>query len=47
MDVDSSISKEDMDSYLDDTMGNFVGIGIYMIKNTQYDRIQVLSNNGK
>lgn len=37
------ISKEDMDSYLDDTMGNFVGIGIYMIKNTEYDRIQVLS----
>ena len=24
-------------------MGNFVGIGIYMVKNTQYDRIQVLS----
>ena len=39
----SFISKEDMDSYLDDTMGNFVGIGIYMIKNTQYDKIQVLS----
>lgn len=37
------ISKEDMEDYLDDTMGNFVGIGIYMIKNTQYDRIQVLS----
>jgi len=37
------ISKEDMDSYLDDTMGNFVGIGIYMIKNTENDRIQVLS----
>lgn len=37
------ISKEDMESYLDDTMGNFVGIGIYMIKNTQYDKIQVLS----
>lgn len=37
------ISKEDMDDYLDDTMGNFVGIGIYMIKNTDYDRIQVLS----
>ena len=37
------ISKEDMENYLDDTMGNFVGIGIYMIKNTQYDRIQVLS----
>ena len=37
------ISKEDMESYLDDTMGNFVGIGIYMIKNTKYDKIQVLS----
>lgn len=37
------ISKEDMESYLDDTMGNFVGIGIYMIKNTEYDKIQVLS----
>ena len=37
------ISKEEMDTYLDDTMGNFVGIGIYMIKNTQYDKIQVLS----
>ena len=37
------ISKADMKSYLEDTMGNFVGIGIYMIKNTQYDRIQVLS----
>lgn len=37
------ISKEDMENYLDDTMGNFVGIGIYMIKNTDYDRIQVLS----
>lgn len=37
------ISKEDMESYLDDTMGNFVGIGIYMVKNTNYDKIQVLS----
>lgn len=37
------ISKEDMDDYLDDTMGNFVGIGIYMVKNTNYDRIQVLA----
>lgn len=37
------ISKEDMDDYLDDTMGNFVGIGIYMVKNTDYDRIQVLA----
>ncbi len=37
------ISKEDMKDYLDDTMGNFVGIGIYMVKNTEQDRIQVLS----
>lgn len=37
------ISKENMKDYLDDTMGNFVGIGIYMIKNTEYDKIQVLS----
>ena len=37
------ISKDDMDTYLDDTKGNFVGIGIYMIKNTKYDKIQVLS----
>lgn len=37
------ISKEEMKDYLDDTMGNFVGIGIYMVKNTQYDKIQVLS----
>ena len=37
------ISKEDMKDYLDDTMGNFVGIGIYMIKNTEKDKIQVLA----
>lgn len=37
------ITKEDMKDYLDDTMGNFVGIGIYMIKNTEQDKIQVLS----
>ena len=37
------ISKEDMEDYIEDTMGNFVGIGIYMIKNTQYDKIQVLA----
>ncbi len=37
------ISKEDMQDYLEDTKGNFVGIGIYMIKNTEYNRIQVLS----
>lgn len=37
------ISKEDMKDYIDDTLGNFVGIGIYMVKNTKYDKIQVLS----
>ncbi len=37
------ISKEDMHDYLDDTMGNFVGIGIYMVKNTEANKIQVLA----
>ena len=37
------ISKDDMKDYLEDTMGNFVGIGIYMIKNTEANKIQVLS----
>jgi len=29
------ISKEDMEDYMSDTMGNFVGIGIYMVKDTR------------
>ena len=37
------ISKEDMQDYLEDTMGNFVGIGIYMVKNTEANKIQVLA----
>lgn len=37
------IAKEDMEDYLEDTMGNFVGIGIYMVKNTEVDKIQVLA----
>lgn len=37
------ISKEDMQDYLDDTMGNFVGIGIYMVKNAEANKIQVLA----
>lgn len=37
------ISKEDMEDYLDDTLGNFVGIGIYMVKNTESNKIEVLS----
>ena len=37
------ISKEDMKDYLEDTMGNFVGIGIYMIQDTESNRIMILS----
>ena len=37
------ISKEDMQDYLEDATGNFVGIGIYMEKDTQSNRIMVLS----
>ncbi len=37
------ISKEDMKDYLEDTMGNFIGIGIYMVENTKEDKIQVLA----
>ena len=37
------ISKEDMNDYLEDTMGNFVGIGIYMVQDTELNRIMVLS----
>lgn len=37
------ISKEEMKDYLEDTKGNFVGIGIYMVKNTDKNMIQVLS----
>lgn len=37
------ISKEEMEEYLEDTKGNFVGIGIYMTKNTQLNMIEVLS----
>ena len=37
------ISKEDMQEYLEDATGNFVGIGIYMVKDTNSNRIMVLS----
>lgn len=37
------ISKEDMEEYLDDTMGNFVGIGIYMVKDEATNRIKILA----
>ena len=32
------ISKEDMDDYMADATGNFVGIGIYMVKEVQQKR---------
>lgn len=37
------ISKEDMEDYTNDIMGNFVGIGIYMSKNTEKNMIEVIS----
>lgn len=37
------ISADEMADYLSDTMGNFVGIGIYMVKNTEKGKIQVLA----
>lgn len=37
------ISKEDMKDYMEDTTGNYVGIGIYMVKNTDSNKIMVLS----
>lgn len=37
------ISKDEMEEYLEETKGNFVGIGIYMTKDTSANRIKVLS----
>ena len=37
------ISKEDMNDYMEDTTGNFVGIGIYMVQDTKSNKIMVLS----
>ena len=37
------ISKEDMEDYMEDTKGNFVGIGIYMVQDTEADKIRILS----
>ena len=37
------ISKEDMADYMADTTGNFVGVGIYMVQDTNANRIMVLS----
>lgn len=37
------ISKEDMQEYMEDTLGNYVGIGIYMTKDEKTNRVKVLS----
>lgn len=37
------VSSEDMKDYTDSLMGNFIGIGIYMVKDEDSGRIQVLS----
>ena len=37
------ISKEDMKDYMEDATGNFVGIGIYMVKDTNTNKVMVLS----
>ena len=37
------ISKEEMEEYMQDTLGNYVGIGIYMTTNTQNGHIVVLA----
>ena len=37
------ISAEDMKEYTENLLGNFVGIGIYMVKDEDVDRVQILS----
>lgn len=37
------ISKEDMADYMADTTGNFVGVGVYMVQDTEANKIMVLS----
>ena len=37
------ISKEDMEDYTSEILGNFVGIGIYMVKDETNNKISVLS----
>ncbi len=37
------IPKEDMEEYTESLMGNYVGIGIYMVKNTEKNVIEVLA----
>ena len=37
------ISKEEMKEYMENTLGNYVGIGIYMIKDEKTNKVMVLS----
>ena len=37
------ISKEDMADYMADATGNFVGVGVYMVQDTEANKIMVLS----
>ncbi len=37
------ISKDDMKDFMDDTTGNFVGVGIYMVKDEEKNKVMVLS----
>ena len=37
------ISKEDMKDFMDETTGNFVGVGIYMVKDQDTNKVMVLS----
>ena len=37
------ISKEEMEEYMQDTLGNYVGIGIYMVLDEEEGKIKVLS----
>ena len=37
------ISKEDMEDYMDETLGNFVGIGVYISKDSDTNKIMILA----
>lgn len=37
------ISKEEMQEYMEDTKGNFVGIGIYMVQDKKSDKIMIVA----
>ena len=38
------ISKEEMKEYMEDTLGNYVGIGIYMLLDEENGKIKVLAS---